>query len=212
MAPNCEAVIHPKGETTEEIDVNMAAAGARPLEYFNGSLAEERSRIDRDDDVIAQLLRAEVAGEPLAESDLINTLFLLMFAGLDTVTASLSCLIAWLGRHPEQRQALVDSPDLLVPAIGELMRFESPVPSGMRYAQRAIVLEKWSPALRPDAVRPAMLWMFGVGCADVHTSVHMLTTRCVVLRPGGTARTGWPAAVRAGRGPHGRRTRPGRCW
>ncbi len=135
-----EGVIHPKGETTEEIDANMAMAGGKLLEYFNGFLADKRARADKDDDVIAELIRAEVDGAPLAELDLINILFLLMFAGLDTVTASLSCLIAWLGRHPEHRRTLVESPDLLVPAIEELMRFESPVPSGMRYTERDVDL------------------------------------------------------------------------
>lgn len=135
-----EGVIHPRGETTEEIDANMAVAGAKLLEYFNGFLAEKRTRLDRDDDVIAELMRSSVGGEPLGELDLINILFLLMFAGLDTVTASLSCLVTWLGRNPERRQELIDSPELVMPAIEELLRFESPVPSGMRYAERDIDL------------------------------------------------------------------------
>ncbi|WP_174183782.1 cytochrome P450 [Nocardia barduliensis] len=134
-----EGVIHPKGDTTEEIEANMAVAGGKLLEYFDGFLKDKRKRLD-DDDVIAELLRSEVAGEPLAEFDLINILFLLMFAGLDTVTASLSCSIAWLGRNPEHRRSLVDSPELLMPAIEELLRYESPVPSGMRYPVRDIDL------------------------------------------------------------------------
>ncbi|MEU1526561.1 cytochrome P450 [Nocardia rhamnosiphila] len=135
-----DGVIHPEGETTEEIDAHMAAAGGKLLEYFSGFLVDKRGRLDRDDDVIADLMRAEVAGEPLTEFELVNILFLLMFAGLDTVTSSLSCLVAWLGRHPDRRQELIDSPDLLAPAIEELLRFESPVPSGMRYAERDIDL------------------------------------------------------------------------
>ncbi|MFI7530264.1 cytochrome P450 [Nocardia salmonicida] len=135
-----EGVIHPRGETTEEIDANMAVAGAKLLEYFNGFLADKRTRLDRDDDVIAELMRSRVSGRPLDEFELINILFLLMFAGLDTVTASLSCLITWLGRHPDRRQHLVDTPQLLGPAIEELMRFESPVPSGMRFAEQDIDL------------------------------------------------------------------------
>lgn len=130
-----EGVIHPKGETTEEIDANMAAAGAKLLEYFDGFLKEKRRRADDSDDVIAQLIRADIDGEPVAEFDLINVLFLLMFAGLDTVTASLSCLIAWLGKHPERRGELTGDPDRLRIAIEELLRYESPVPSGMRYPE-----------------------------------------------------------------------------
>ncbi|WP_405136502.1 cytochrome P450 [Nocardia sp. NBC_01388] len=134
-----EGVIHPKGDTTEEIEANMAVAGGKLLDYFGRFLQDKRKHLD-DDDVIAELLRSEVGGEPLAEFDLINILFLLMFAGLDTVTASLSCLIAWLGRNPEHRQILVDTPELLTPAIEELLRYESPVPLGMRYPVRDIDL------------------------------------------------------------------------
>ncbi|MCX4095722.1 cytochrome P450 [Nocardia sp. alder85J] len=135
-----EGVIHPKGETTEEIDLNMAVAGGKLLEYFSVFLTEKRTRLDSDDDVIAELMRSEVDHEPLGEADLINILFLLMFAGLDTVTASLSCLTGWLGRNPGHREQLIDSPDLLTPAIEELLRYEAPVPSGMRFAERDIDL------------------------------------------------------------------------
>lgn len=135
-----EGVIHPQGDTVEEIDANMAAAGAKLVEYFGGFLVEKRTRLDRDDDIIAELMRSEVEGSPIGESDLMSILFLLMFAGLDTVTASMSCLITWLGRNPERRQELIDTPELLQPAIEELMRYESPVPAGPRYAQRDIDL------------------------------------------------------------------------
>lgn len=135
-----EGVIHPKGNTTEEIDANMAIAGAKLLEYFSSFLAEKRRNLDEHDDVIASLLRSEVDGEPISEADLINILFLLMFAGLDTVTASMSCLIAWLGTNPEARKELVDDRTKIPAAVEELLRFESPVPSGMRYPESDIDL------------------------------------------------------------------------
>ena len=58
-------------------------------------------------------------------------------AGLDTVTSSLSCIVAWLATHPDARRRVVTEPDLLTGAIEEIMRFESPVPSsGARMAIR----------------------------------------------------------------------------
>ena len=135
-----EGVIHPQGETTEEIDANMAAAGGKLVEYFAGFLATKRQDADRHDDVIANLIKSEIDGAPLSELDLINILFLLMFAGLDTVTSSMSCIYAWLGRHPAERQRLVADPTLIPAAIEELMRYESPVPAGMRYAEEEIDL------------------------------------------------------------------------
>ncbi|WP_281032421.1 hypothetical protein [Nocardia higoensis] len=35
----------------------MAIAGAKLLEYFTGFLADKRQLLDRDDDVIAELMR-----------------------------------------------------------------------------------------------------------------------------------------------------------
>lgn len=133
-------VIHPEGDTVEEMDANMAVAGGKLLEYFVKFLAERRAETEQKNDVIAVLLRSEVDGEPIAELDLLNILFLLMFAGLDTVTASLSCVFAWLGRHPEERDRLASDPSLIPTAVEEIMRYESPVPSGQRHATEDIDL------------------------------------------------------------------------
>jgi cytochrome P450 len=128
-----EGVVHPQGETVEEIDANMGAAGAKLLEYFVGFLAEKRKNAEDQHDVIANLIKSEIDGQPLGELDLLNILFLLMFAGLDTVTSSMSCIFAWLGQHPDERKRLADDPTLIPAAVEELLRYESPVPSGMRY-------------------------------------------------------------------------------
>ncbi|HXO50895.1 MAG TPA: cytochrome P450 [Mycobacterium sp.] len=135
-----QGVIHPEGDTVEEMDANMAAAGGKLLEYFVKFLAERRAETEQKDDIIAVLLRSEVDGEPIAELDLLNILFLLMFAGLDTVTSSLSCLFAWLGQHPDERNRLVADRSLLPAAIEEILRYESPVPSGQRFATEDIDL------------------------------------------------------------------------
>jgi cytochrome P450 len=133
-------VIHPEGDTVEEMEANMAAAGGKLLEYFVNFLATRRAETEQKDDVIAVLLRSEVDGQPIAELDLLNIMFLLMFAGLDTVTSSLSCIFAWLGQHPEERDRLVADRSLLPAAIEEIMRYESPVPSGQRFATENIDL------------------------------------------------------------------------
>jgi cytochrome P450 len=131
-----DGVIHPQGDTLEEVNANMAVAGGKLLEYFAAFLAKRRAETEPADDVIATLLRSEVEGEPLTDLELLNILFLLMFAGLDTVTSSMSCTFAWLAKHPEERRRLVEDKSLIPAAVEEIMRFESPVPSGMRYADQ----------------------------------------------------------------------------
>ena len=50
-----------------------------------------------------------------------------MLGGLDTVTATLDCMIAYLANHPDRRQMVVDDPSRFPGAIEELLRWETPV-------------------------------------------------------------------------------------
>ena len=171
-----QGVIHPQGDTLEEVNANMAVAGGKLLEYFGAFLAKKREQTEPSDDIISALLSAEVEGQPLNDLELLNILFLLMFAGLDTVTSSMSCTFAWLAQHPEERQRLVDDPALIPAAIEEIMRYESPVPGGMRYSDKedidlgdGLVIKKnqamhavWAAAnVDPNAFRDPMTVDFG---------------------------------------------------
>ena len=55
-----DGVIHPQGATLEEVNANMAVAGAKLLEYFAVFLAKRREETEPADDIIATLLRSEV--------------------------------------------------------------------------------------------------------------------------------------------------------
>jgi cytochrome P450 len=135
-----DGVLHPKGTSVEEIDANMARSGATFLAYLVDFLSNRRAETEESEDIIAELLRSTVDGQPLAEADLLSIIFVLMFAGLDTVTSSLSCIFAWLGQHPDERQRLVDDKSLIPAAVEELLRYESPVPYGARFASEDIDL------------------------------------------------------------------------
>ena len=52
---------------------------------------------------------------------------LLLLGGLDTVTATLDCMVTYLAQHPDRRQAVVDNPELMDPAIEEMLRHQTPV-------------------------------------------------------------------------------------
>ena len=70
----------------------------------------------------------EVAG-PLTEDEILGMCFLLLLAGLDTVTDALECDFAYLATHPAARQAIVDDPEIIPLAVEELLRWETPVTS-----------------------------------------------------------------------------------
>ena len=115
-------------------DDHRVAANTKMIEYLYAELDRREASGEPGDDLIGGFITAEVDGETLTREDVIDITFLLVLAGLDTVAASLSCMVDWLARHPDQRQRLLDDPALLPAAIEELMRFETPVVAGGRYA------------------------------------------------------------------------------
>ncbi|MDQ2636482.1 MAG: cytochrome P450 [Actinomycetota bacterium] len=138
-----DAILHPEstGATSiEEINAVMAAAGAQFFEYIAELCAKRRAEFEPGDDVLAVLLRSNVDGRPVTDDEVYNIMFLLMFAGLDTVTSSLSCIFSWLGEHTDKRRLLIEEPALIPAAVEELLRYESPVPHGARFATERIDL------------------------------------------------------------------------
>jgi cytochrome P450 len=93
--------------------------------YFNEVLDEREET--RQDDLLSHFLDAEVEGNRLTRNDILDICFLFLIAGLDTVTATLDCMFAYLAQHPEHRQQLVDDPAMIPSAIEELLRWETPV-------------------------------------------------------------------------------------
>jgi cytochrome P450 len=101
-------------------------------DYFNKVLDERE--IERKDDLLSHILDTEVEGDRLSREDILDTCFLFLIAGLDTVSASLDCFFGYLAEHPEQRKQLVDDPSVIPHAIEELLRWESPVTGVARVA------------------------------------------------------------------------------
>ncbi len=91
-------------------------------------------RPSAQDDLLSRFLDASVDGERLTREDILDICFLFLIAGLDTVTASLDCMFAYLAQHPEQRRQMVDDPSLIPAAIEELLRWETPVMGVVRVA------------------------------------------------------------------------------
>jgi len=52
---------------------------------------------------------------------------LLLVGGLDTVTATLDCMVVYLATHPDHRQQLIDDPSCIPAAVEELLRWLTPV-------------------------------------------------------------------------------------
>jgi cytochrome P450 len=117
--------IRPDATSEEEAQRIREAAGQAISGYFETALEEKRR--NPDDRLLSRIVTAEVDGRPLTQAEMLGMCHLLLLGGLDTVTATLDCMIAYLAQHPERRRAIVADPALMNPAIEELLRHQSPV-------------------------------------------------------------------------------------
>jgi cytochrome P450 len=106
---------------------------ARIYEYFQAFVDERRASPARDD-VMGRVLEAEVDGRRLTDEEILDACFLLLIAGLDTITNSLSLFFNQLARRPDLRQQLVADPAMVPGAVEELLRYETPTPMVFRVA------------------------------------------------------------------------------
>jgi cytochrome P450 len=128
-------ILKNEGRNMDEMEAIGRAAGNDLQAHLRIRLAERRADGARHDDLLDQFIHFEVDGHRLDDDDVVNIMHMFTIAGLDTVTSSLSCLLAWFASHPDDRRRVVEEPARLAGAIEELMRFESPVPSsGTRWA------------------------------------------------------------------------------
>ncbi len=120
-----DGIIRPTFETLEERQEKMKATGQLIYAVLDEVIT---ARIEeRQDDFISDFLDAEVDGHRLTPEDIADIGYLFFLAGLDTVTASLDCMLAFLAQHAEHRQRLAADPAVIPPAIEELLRWETPV-------------------------------------------------------------------------------------
>lgn len=107
---------------------------AEMADYF-GKLIEERSR-DLKEDLLSQLIKAEVDGEKLTKQDIIGFSIILLAAGNETTTNLLSNSIITMTENPGVFKRLRDDRSLIPGAVEEVLRYRSPVQSTRRIAKK----------------------------------------------------------------------------
>ncbi|MDT5082356.1 MAG: hypothetical protein QOJ80_6993 [Mycobacterium sp.] len=93
--------------------------------YFQDQVDQRRSKMT--DDVIGDLVAAEIDGERLTDEAIISFLRLLLPAGLETTYRSSGNLLYLLLTHPEQLNAVRQDRELIPAAIEEGIRYETPL-------------------------------------------------------------------------------------
>ncbi|MFE3543929.1 cytochrome P450 [Nocardia sp. NPDC059177] len=108
-------------------------------EYFLGHI-EQRRAAPRED-IISDLVTAEIDGEKLTDRAIYSFLRLLLPAGLETTYRSSGNLLFQLLTHPGQFAAVQQDRRLLPQAIEEGLRFETPLTLVQRYVTRDTELD-----------------------------------------------------------------------
>lgn len=84
-------------------------------------------RADLRDDLICALITAKEASDRLSDDELLSMILLLIVAGHETTVNLIATGTLALLEHPDQLEKLRNNPDLIKPAVEELLRFTAPV-------------------------------------------------------------------------------------
>ena len=99
-------------------------------DFFGELIAERRKK--PSDDMVSNLIAAEVDGEPLNDHAINGICNLLLVAGIDTTWSSIGAALFHLAGHAKDRRRLAAEPELFPTAIEELLRFYAPVMMGRK--------------------------------------------------------------------------------
>jgi cytochrome P450 len=114
-------------------------ASAALKDYFLDQIEKRRSK--PTEDIIGDLVAAEIDGEKLSDEAIYSFLRLLLPAGLETTYRSSGNLLYLLLTHPDQFGALQAEHGLIAQAIEEGLRFETPLTTVQRHTTEDTVLE-----------------------------------------------------------------------
>ena len=114
-------------------------ASAALKDYFLEQI--EQRKAEPTEDIIGDLVSAEIDGEKLSDEAIYSFLRLLLPAGLETTYRSSGNLLYLLLTHPEQFAAVQADRTLIPQAIEEGLRFETPLTTVQRFTTDDTELE-----------------------------------------------------------------------
>jgi cytochrome P450 len=118
--------------------------GAGVLFQLLPDLIEERRREPKDD-LMSVLVNGDLDEDgtirKLTDEEISGFVLLLSAAGTETVARFLGWAGSLLDEHPDQREKLVSSPDLIPNAVEEILRYEAPSPVNGRMVYEDAVFQ-----------------------------------------------------------------------
>ncbi|EYF00461.1 cytochrome P450 [Chondromyces apiculatus] len=111
------------------VDAGLTIEGTEQVvDDLHGYLYDliHRRRAEPTDDVLSALVNVEEGGDRLGDDEIVSACFVLIGSGYETTMNLIANSVLMLLRHAEQLQLLREKPELLLPAIEEVLRYESP--------------------------------------------------------------------------------------
>lgn len=138
-----------EGAVTDALDATLGL-----FEYADKLIEWRRS--EPGDDLVSDLV---AVGEELASPMwIVGFVFTMITGGNDTMTGLLGGAAELLTERRDQRQILIDEPELIGPAIDEFLRLVSPVQNLARTTTRPV--EMYGETI-PEGVKVMLLWASG---------------------------------------------------
>lgn len=117
--------------------VRRAKDSIEEMKAFLADLLRQR-RARPEDDLLSNLAAVEEDGRSLTTDELLATCVTLLIAGHETTTSLIATGLLTLLRHPDQLAHLRQNPELIGPAIEEIVRYESPIQRDFRRVARDV--------------------------------------------------------------------------
>ena len=96
------------------------------VEYFEGHIKNKRKQPGKD--LTSKIIRLNDAGPlPASDRELVSLCLFLFLAGEETTVSLIGNGVLNLLKHPKQLQLLRTHPEMILQAIEELLRYDSPV-------------------------------------------------------------------------------------
>lgn len=127
-----EATLGQDRKTMSEIALDFEAIIDELLE------ARRESGAGPETDITAALMHEEVCGRPFSNEELASILRNWTAGEIGTISAAVGILAEYLASHIELQKQLRAKPDLLLPAIEEILRIHGPLVANRRIATRPV--------------------------------------------------------------------------
>ncbi|WP_315792572.1 cytochrome P450 [Paenibacillus sp. BIC5C1] len=110
------------------------------VDYLRELITQRRNHLQQD--LISDLISIEEEGDKLTEQELYALVFVLIIAGHETTVNLIGNGMLALLEHPQQKQLLMEQPELIQSAVEEVLRYNGPAEiSNIRWATENMEFE-----------------------------------------------------------------------